>query len=105
MAEGEMFAGDADFMKNYVDHIRNASVDDVNAACSKYLNKSNSTTAILMPEAWNGSMGQDTKAEAKKADAPEVFTLDNGLRVIVNREAKIPMVSIVVLGEGGYLRA
>jgi zinc protease len=89
------------FSREYLDKVQAVTLDDVKRVAGKYLREENLTVVSLDPP---GSL-------AKKADAPvaakageiQKFELNNGLRVLVREDARLPLVAISAVFRCGLL--
>ncbi|RMH41381.1 MAG: insulinase family protein [Deltaproteobacteria bacterium] len=121
----ERVAGRAEFEREYLDRVARTTASDVRAAAARYLRPDNATVAALLPSGGRlaTARGRDArrarliaavgKAAARAAKsyappAPIAFAsgvvrdvLPNGLRVIVRRDATVPIVAMRAVWLGG----
>jgi zinc protease len=102
MAYDFMGTGNPDFSDQYVARINAVTAAQVQAVTKKYLLQNGLTTAIVRPP----HAGSTPKATTKKqiVAPPQMFTLENGLRVIIRENNQSPTVAIAAIGLDG-LRA
>ena len=100
MSQGEFFAGDPDFFKNYVDAVKLLKKDDILHVAKKYLNNNNLTVSYLYPNYALGDSEKDT-SQASHAYVPKKIELQNGIRLILKEDHRIPKISIVCAFLGG----
>jgi len=106
MAEGQVFAGDPEFSRQYVKGIEQVTEEDVVRVAEAYLRDANSSVVYLLPRTMeNGETGEGIgkKPNADNSTAKK-YELDNGLRIIIKEEHSLPLVSLVCAYLGG-LRA
>lgn len=107
LARGQMFTGDPEFFKKYVEGISNVGIGDIQRVVTKYLTDANSVIVYLLPhkEAFEGDAARkQTPATETKEDAlREIhkYTLENGIRIILREEHELPLVSITCVYLGG----
>jgi zinc protease len=99
MAYDFMGTGNPDFSDQYVARINAVTAAQVQAAAKKYLLQNGITTVVVRPPV----AGSTPKAAAKKevVAAPQMFTLKNGLRVIIRENTQTPTVAIAAIGLDG----
>lgn len=101
MADSQMFFGDADFSKKYTEEISKITSADVKKAAEKYLTESNSTIVYLVPEnTGKGKAGTENKI-GPFSSPEKMIELDNGIRLILKEDHRIPMVSLSFICLGG----
>jgi zinc protease len=98
---GWLMTGNAEFGKRYLEAIEKVTPEDVKRVASKYLKPEGVTVTSLDPL----SSQKSADASATKAAAPEIkkYELQNGLRVLISEDQRLPIVSIVAAFRGGLL--
>jgi len=99
IAQGEFYAGDPLFFKNYVDGIQKVNKNTVEAVAKKYLRPDNLTISYLYPE--YADDGKDLAPNAKVKIQPTIETLPNGIKLIMKEDHRFPKVSLVCAFLGG----
>jgi len=101
MARDYLSTGDAHFSDHYVDNMQTVTAKQVQTAANKYLDAQKQMTLVLTPKPLPIS------ADAKKQKSTETpirkITLDNGLRVLIKRNAAVPLVNMQFFVMGGLL--
>ncbi|MBU0571606.1 MAG: insulinase family protein [Candidatus Omnitrophica bacterium] len=102
MASSRLLTGDADFYEKYVEKIKETDGEQVLRAAERYLGIDNSTTVELVPKSF------ETREEARDpyampADEEKMHILRNGLKVVIKRRARLPIVSATIAFSGGLL--
>lgn len=100
MAYDFMGTGNPDFSDQYVTRINAVTAAQVQAAARKYLLENGVTTAAVRPV----QSATTPAAVEKERDAvapPQMFTLKNGLRLIVRENKTSPTAAIVAIGLDG----
>jgi zinc protease len=91
--------GDPYFDSLYVEAVRSISREDVRRVARTYLQKQMSTVAVLSPVRKASASERPPAAEAVGKITKR--TLDNGLTVLLRRNATVPIVQCQVFGKGG----
>jgi zinc protease len=100
MASGEFYAGNPRHTEVYLEQVKSVTPEDLTRVARKYLRPANGSWAVLAPE----SDAEETTARAKAADADiQLFTLPNGLRLLVREDPRLPMAYLSVVAGGGLL--
>lgn len=102
MAYDFMGTGNPDFSDQYVTRINAVTAAQVQAVAKKYLLQNGVTTAIVRPPVAGSTPGAASKKDV--VAEPKMFTLKNGLRVIIRENNQTPTVAISAIGLDG-LRA
>lgn len=90
-----------DFSREYLKRIASLTSDDLKNVARKYLTESRLNVTSLNPP---GSLAANTKKDEQAAKREiRKFTLENGLRVLVCEDSRLPLVSIVAAFRGGLL--
>jgi zinc protease len=103
--------------KEYLDRIRRATVEDVRRVAVEYLRPERASVVALVPEKARPELDEarllaalelgrrGAQAYAHKEVAPGIlrYELPNGLRVVVKRNAAVPLVSVRLAFLGGSL--
>ena len=99
IAYDEMNTGDPEYSKRYVTRMQAVTAAQVQAAAIKYLSRDGLTVASVVPR---GSLKTATTKAAKiDASAPQLFTLKNGVRLIVRENHATPTVAMTATALGG----
>lgn len=106
-------AGDHEFEKRYFQILNDVTVDDVRTAAQKYLSPQNCTVEILSPKKARtqptgaaieaACTGKKTIPAIKKQERqpPQVYKLPNGIKLIVQENHTLPIVSVYAAMPGG----
>jgi zinc protease len=102
LATDYLTTGDVGFMARYTDRIQAVTADEVRRVARTYLDPENMLVTRLVPK---GTEADVTRAVAvgPPADEPEMFTLDNGLRVVLGPSRAVELVSMTFMSAGGVL--
>jgi len=101
LASDWLATGDADFSRSYTTKVQAVTAEQVEAAARKYFTFDRMVVTRLVP---SGSAGAAALPEsAARAAAAEMFTLPNGLRVVLKPTAAVQLVSMVLASRGGLL--
>ena len=103
MTTSQMLTGDPAFFEKYVEEIDKVDPDEAMDFASKYLDKDNSTTVVLLPAGYLKE-NTDTKSPSTEKEYSKKLTLDNGMRVMVEKRSGVPLVAATLVVSGG-LRA
>ena len=99
IAYDEMNTGDPEYSKRYVARMQAVTAAQVRAAANKYLARDGVTVASVVPR---GSTKTVVATAAKiDASAPQLFTLPNGVRLIIRENHATPTVAITATALGG----
>ena len=99
IAYDEMGTGDPEYSQRYVASIKSVTAAQVKAVANKYLLRDGVTVALVAPKSSTGNMApQAARAQIKAA---QLFTLSNGVRLIVRENHATPTVAIVATAFGG----
>lgn len=101
LATNEVFTGDFDFTKKYLEKINAVTADEVGRVAKLYLNDSSLSVITLSPPSKEAISKEKEKSAQKNI---EKFTLPNGLRFLLMEERSLPTVSMIAVCQGG-LRA
>ena len=106
LASDYLSTGDATFSSNYTRRIQSVTAERVQQMAKKYFDFDRMAITRLNPPAEKAApttrpaeAGDDTAAGAKA----KVFTLDNGLRVILQPNPSVEMVGLAFAASGGLL--
>ncbi len=92
--------GDIYFNRSYTDRIQAVTAEQVKQAAQTYLDRHRFTLAVLNPE--SREKLEALKTSEVGASAPiRTFTLENGLKVLVQRDTSLPMAAVSLYGNGG----
>ncbi|MBF0215431.1 MAG: insulinase family protein [Candidatus Omnitrophica bacterium] len=104
LTSSQVFTGYPDYDDKYVKEMNNVTAGDIKGMAGKYLNVENSTTSLVVPKGRDQADPSTKDAEVKVPDDPEtVYRLDNGLKVILLKKTKMPMVSASIILPGGLI--
>ena len=101
MARDFLSTGDAHFSRHYVEKIQTVTADQVEQAARRYLQPDKQITLVVTPQA----LPQQASKVAVQTGQSDVrkITLDNGLRVLLKRNAAVPLVAVQLYVKGGLL--
>ena len=94
--------GDAHFSDAYVDNIQNVTRAQILDVARRYVDHQKLCLTMLLPEKLAPAAGSATTVQAR-ADRAGIFTLKNGLRVILRPSKAVPLVSMQIYFLGGLL--
>ena len=97
-----MATGDPHFSQDYVDRIQKLSVEDIRKVARRYIDPQKLCLTMLLPDGLVPQSG-DIAVSPVRTDQPKLFTLDNGLRVILRPNKAVPLVSMQIYFRGGLL--
>ncbi len=100
MASDFIATGDAHFSDNYVDRIQELTPEEIRSAASRYLLPESTGTIMILPR---GEAAAETQPAPERTAPARKITLDNGLRVILRRDASAPLVSVQLYCLGGLV--
>ncbi len=103
MTSSQILTGDPAFFEKYTDEIKKVGKEDVKEMLGKYLLRDNSTTVTLLPRRFLEETAA-AGAPGRTQEEATITTLDNGIRVVVKRRPRLPLVSVGFAVPGG-LRA
>jgi zinc protease len=98
---GWLLTGNPEFGKRYLESIGKVSVQDVRKVASKYLTQEGLIVTSLDPSTPSGI--KETAAIQPPAGDIQKSVLPNGLRVLVHRDDRLPLVSLTAVFRGGLL--
>ncbi|MDO8730555.1 MAG: insulinase family protein, partial [Candidatus Omnitrophota bacterium] len=95
----EVLVGDPLFAARYLDRIRKLQAVDLQQAAQRILVKERATTVTLLPR----SAAQESKPAASRPAEPvlELVRLENGVRVILREDRRLPLVTLQASMLGG----
>jgi zinc protease len=98
---GWLMTGNAEFGKRYLEAIGKVTPEDVKRVAAKYLKPEGVTVTSLDPL----SAEKASAPAVAKTAPPEIkkYELQNGLRVLISEDQRLPIVSIVAAFRGGLL--
>ncbi len=100
MASGEFYAGNPRHTETYLEQVKKVTPEDLARVARKYLRTENGSWAILAPESEAAAAVEPGKAAKLNL---QMFTLTNGLRLIVREDSRLPMAYISAVAGGGLL--
>ncbi len=101
LATDYLSTGDVDFSRNYTNRIQRVTAGDVLAVAKKYFTFDRMVITRMVPE----SLEAQTTIGARKTDdsTATVFTLPNGLRVVMRPSRSAGLVAMTFMTKGGLL--
>ena len=106
-------AGRADFDKDYFHKLEEVRAEDVRRVAQKYLDPARLAATFMVPKETKETLSEKKVSQwlrtppsrpksptRPKSDSRE-WTLENGLRLILREEHKLPLVSVTTAGLGG----
>lgn len=107
-------AGSHDFESIYYQKLTDVNVDSIRGVADKYLNMANATVVILLPDTTRNepskkqieeTLTSKTKVAKKEATTqrpkPQLIKLKNGLRLVLQENHNLPIVSVCATIIGG----
>ena len=102
MANSRLLTGDEDFYEKYVEKIKATDKKQVQLSAERYLDIDNSTTVMLVPKSFEKEQRVAKVASSVQlADREQMYVLQNGLKVIMKKRARLPIVSATIAFPGG----
>jgi zinc protease len=96
-----MAANDLNFSARYLEAVKRITPPDLQRVARQYLTTDNRTLYALLP---NGSTPQKSETVDEFADQPiRLFTLSNGLRLLIKESHRLPFVEFRAVFKGGLL--
>jgi len=102
MGRDLLATGDAHFSDDYVEKIQNVTCEQILEAARKYLDHQKLCLTMLLPDSLKPDAGTVTTIKVQQ-NSSSVFTLPNGLRVILRPNHTVPLVSMQIYFRGGLL--
>ncbi|HAM73730.1 MAG TPA: hypothetical protein DCM86_19010 [Verrucomicrobiales bacterium] len=96
-----MAANDLNFSERYLATVKRLKPADLQRVARQYLTEENSTLYALLPKGTAG--GAAAAVETHAENAAELFTLPNGLRLLVKEDHRLPFVEFRAVLQGGVL--
>lgn len=94
--------GDVSFSENYTKRIQAVSAEQVRAAAKKYFRFEDMAVTRLSPQTQPASAAPQTRSAAVAA-REEVYTLPNGLRVVLCPSKEVGLAAMALVCRGGLL--
>lgn len=91
--------GNINFSKYYVENIKKVKYNNILSVAKKYFNKNNLTFISLANTKYKKENNVSKKVKSKLEDA----VLNNGMKILMNKDTIIPMVTIQMIFKGGLL--
>ena len=98
-SNGLLYFDDPEFLLKYLEMIENTTLEEVNHVLNKYLIKEKMSVVRILPE--YSKSDKSVKGSEIREQQTKMVTLDNGIRVIVQRDTFIPEVAINIGCLGG----
>jgi len=94
-------AADLNFSERYLAAVRRLTPADLQRVATRYLTNDNQTTYVLQPGVVSEAKTTITRRTAEPKT--ELFTLPNGLRLLVREDTRLPFVEMRAVFGGGVL--
>ncbi len=98
---GEFFAGDPRFGETYIRQLQSITPATLHGVANQYLDDSTRTVTLLTPQSTEAA--PDSTTEDADALAPRRVELDNGIRLIIREDHRLPFAYLTVALRGGLL--
>jgi zinc protease len=111
LAEGELYADDPVFVKQYLEWVNSATPEDVRAAAETYLGRGWHQVDVIPAGDYTAGAGVDRSSglpalptELPTLAFPEIHeaTLSNGIRVVLAERNAVPVVEMSIQFDAGY---
>lgn len=101
-AVDETFAGDYTFSQKYVEEIKKVKTQDIQRVARAYLRPERLSVTVLKP----AGQQDETPLPQPEAAQEEIqkVTLDNGISILLRKDATFPLVSVRVMFKGGLIK-
>lgn len=96
----EAFTGDASFSNKYLEGVRRVTNEDIKRVAALYFNPDRRSIVVMKPL----SVLQDKDPEEKTAltsGSTQIVTLRNGVRLLLMKDASLPLVNVRAMMRGG----
>lgn len=104
LASSYFDTGDPYFDDTYVDRIKRVTPAEIRNVAREYLRTDRMTVATIRPVSGSGQSSSGKTSEAASREEPvSVNRLENGLQVLVKKDATRPFVTLQLYGLGGVL--
>ncbi len=100
LATFEALLGDPAFAYRYLEAVQRLQPEDLRRAAQRCLAEGRATTVTLLPSGSGSTAGAERPAAAGKV-VTEKVELDNGLRVILRQDRRLPLTTLQVSMMGG----
>jgi zinc protease len=94
-----LYTRDFTFTRRYLERIRETAASDVAGVCGRYLTEDNLTVTSLRPK----YAGKSRRTRQLSRRESEVRNLENGLRLVLIHDDRLPLVHASVVFQGGVL--
>ncbi|MCM8811881.1 MAG: insulinase family protein [Candidatus Omnitrophica bacterium] len=102
LAGNEVLVGDPAFSYRYLEGIQSVSAEDIRRAALLYLKAQTATTVTLFPRGALERFGQQVSAPGAGGERhAEKEVLQNGLRILLREDHRVPLVTLQVSFLGG----
>ena len=93
--------GTTDFSARYAAGLREVGAEKIRAVAERYLSPERAVVVRMLPKTAQAAPRKAVARAGAAAEATELVTLPNGLRVLFGRDARLPLVSIHAACGGG----
>jgi zinc protease len=94
-----LYARNLDFSRHYLERLQLVTPADIESVVSRYLTDSNLTVAVLRPE----NESKRVSVKKKKTPDPQLHVLQNGTKVVLIPDRRLPMIYASAVFKGGSL--
>jgi zinc protease len=98
MAVDFYYTGNVNFTSDYIKKLSNLTPKDIQQCAKKYLNKNTYVAVALIPKK---QKNEYEKAAAQDINEIEEIRLDNGVRLVLRQNNKLPILNIGLFAGGG----
>ncbi len=95
-----MLTGNLNFTRDFLNAIARVTNEDIIRVARRYLHEQNLTITSVNPP---GTKAERAAAQAAARGEVKLFTLANGLRLVVREDPRLPLVSMHAVFKGGLL--
>ncbi|MGC9453352.1 MAG: M16 family metallopeptidase [Phycisphaerae bacterium] len=103
LAGDYLSTGETDFSRRYTDRIQQVTAEQVRDVARKYLDPQRMVVTRMLPADPAAELDADTADRQTRAGEPRMFTLDNGMRVVLGPNPAVGLVSMTFVSAGGVL--
>lgn len=98
---GEVVIGESHYMKRYLSRLYDLTVEDLQKVAARYFIRNASTIVTLGPV--NKTKLSSNSMELKAFETPEVIDVESGAQLILQQDAKLPKVHLLIIFLGGAM--